>query len=143
MLTVNKNVLLFLAGIVWLLAGAMMLLFASLWLSKNPRIHAYVFAFAGITAGLVIHHAGFLKIVDKNIKRILPMDRKKPVFSFIPGKSYITIVLMIALGALLRHSSVPKHYLAVVYISIGLALILSSVRYFRIYFTEMKRPERK
>jgi hypothetical protein len=143
MLEVNKNVLLFFAGIVWLLVGAMLLLFAFLWLSKGPQIHDYVFAFVGITAALFIHHLGFLKIVDKNVKRILPMEREKSIFSFIPWKSYITVVFMIALGALLRQSSIPKHYLAVVYISIGLALILSSVRYFRIYFTERQRRERE
>ena len=94
-----------------------------------------------LTAALFIHHLGFLKIVDKNVNRILPMEREKSIFSFIPWKSYITVVFMIALGALLRQSSIPKHYLAVVYISIGLALILSSVRYFRIYFTERQRSE--
>jgi len=59
MLEVNKNVLLFFAGIVWLLVGAMLLLFAFLWLSKGPQIHDYVFAFVGITAALFIHHLGF------------------------------------------------------------------------------------
>jgi di/tricarboxylate transporter len=142
MLKVHKNVLLFLAGIVWLLVGTMLLLFALLWLCRGPHIHDYVFAFVGIAAALLIHHLGFLKIVDKNVKRILPMDRKKSIFSFVPWKSYIIIAFMIALGALLRHSSIPKHYLAVVYISIGLALVLSSVRYFRIYFTKILRSER-
>jgi hypothetical protein len=38
---------------------------------------------------------------------------------------------MIGMGAVLRLSPVPKAYLSVVYIAIGLALILSSVRYLR------------
>jgi hypothetical protein len=37
---------------------------------------------------------------------------------------------MIALGLLLRHSAIPKPYLAILYIGMGLALLLSSLRYF-------------
>jgi hypothetical protein len=53
------------------------------------------------------------------------------VFSFMPWKSYILITIMIVMGATLRHSALPKPYLAALYSAIGTALILSSIRYFR------------
>jgi len=69
------------------------------------------------------------------------MDDKKCVFSFISWKSYLIIAIMIAMGAILRRSAIPKQYLAVLYIGIGLALILSSVRYMRVFLREIRRQE--
>jgi hypothetical protein len=137
-LRVSKNVLLLLAGLMWLAVGAMLLVRAYFWISDGSEPHDYFFAAAGVVIALVVHHFGFLRIVDKNVARILPMVNKRSPFSFVPWKSYVTIVFMISLGALLRHSSIPKHYLAVVYIGIGLALVLSSVRYFRVFIAETR-----
>ncbi len=134
---VTKNVLLFLAGFIWCCVGAMLLFLAFSWLSKVSGINIYLFAGTGGVFALCIHHFGFLKIVDKNLKRILPMDEKKCVFAFIPWKSYLIIGVMIPMGVILRHSGIPKQYLAILYTGIGLALILSSVRYLRILFREM------
>jgi hypothetical protein len=38
---------------------------------------------------------------------------------------------MVTMGITLRHSPIPKQYLSVIYTGIGLALFLSSIRYFR------------
>ena len=138
---VTNNVLLFLAGVVWIGVGTMLLLLAFSWLSAASNINFYFYAGAGIILALLVHHFGFLKIADKNLKRILLMDDRKCLFSFIPWKSYLIIVVMIIMGALLRHSAIPKQYLAVLYITIGLALILSSVRYLRVFFREIKRQK--
>lgn len=88
---------------------------------------------------LVIHHFGFLKIVDKNLRRILPFEEKKCIFSFMNWKSYINIVVMAAIGIFVRHSSIPRIYLSIIYAAIGFALILSSVRYLRIFFCQLKK----
>jgi len=136
---VTKNVLLFLAGFVWTCVGTMLLFLAFSWLSKASNVNRTVFASAGVVLALLVHHFGFLRIVDKNLKRILPMDDKKCVFSFISWKSYLIIAVMIAMGTTLRRSAIPKQYLAVVYIGIGLALILSSVRYMRVLLREIRR----
>jgi len=91
----------------------------------------------GIAAALAIHHFGFLKIVDKNLGRILPMEGKKCIFSFMTWKSYVIEAMMAIMGVLLRHSPIPKTYLSVLYIGIGLSLILSSVRYLRILLRQL------
>jgi hypothetical protein len=92
----------------------------------------------GFACALAIHHFGFLRIVDKNLARILPMEGKRCIFSFMPWKSYILIVGMSLLGATLRHSALPKPYLAVLYMAIGTALFLSSFRYFRYLIRSIK-----
>ena len=56
-----------------------------------------------------------------------------------PWKSYILIITMILAGYLLRHSPIPKLYLAVLYTGIGTALILSSVRYLRYLLVAVKK----
>jgi hypothetical protein len=70
--------------------------------------------------------------------RILLVDENRCLFSFIPLKGYLVIVLMVVIGLLLRHSTIPKHYLAVFYIAMGMALVLSSVRYLRVFMREIK-----
>ncbi len=139
---VNKNILLFLAGFIWVSVGIMLLFLAFSWLSIISNINIYLFGGTGVVLAILVHHFGFLKIVDKNLERILPLEEKKCLFSFIPWKSYLVILVMITMGAILRHSVIPKQYLAILYTAIGLALILSSVRYLRIFFREIRRTNR-
>lgn len=136
---VTKNVLIFLAGSIWGCVGAMLLWLAFSWLSEVADVNVYLFAGVGIVVALLAHHFGFLRIVDRNLERILPMNEKKCMFAFIPWKSYLIIMVMITMGAILRHSMIPKQYLAVLYTGIGLALILSSVRYIRVFIREIRR----
>jgi hypothetical protein len=138
---VTNTFLLFLAGIVWECVGIMLLFLAFSWLLTASNIDIYLYSGAGILLALLVHHLGFLKIVDKNSKRILQMNGKRCLFSFIPWKSYLIIVAMVTMGVLLRHSMIPKKDLAILYIGIGLALILSSVRYIRVFYKEVIRQK--
>jgi hypothetical protein len=137
--SVNKATLIFLAGLLWLVVGIVLMSLAYSWLHLLP-LHRSLLCFGiGISAALVVHHFGFLKIVDRNLERILPMEGKKCLFSFMPWRSYLMVAFMAALGGMLRHSSLPKPYLAIIYIVIGLALALSSLRYFRFFIGEFNR----
>ena len=138
-LAADKRALLFLAGLMWIGVGTMLLFFSYSWLSAPWTDDSFVFAGAGIALALVAHHFGFLKIVDKNLQRILPMEGKRCLFSFMTWKSYVIAALMALMGATLRHSRIPKPYLAILYIGIGLALILSSVRYLRVLVSQLKK----
>ncbi len=136
---VNKRVLLFLAGFMWFGVGTMLLFLSFSWL-KAFQVHgSFLVGGIGVAVALIVHHFGFLKIVDKNLSRILPMEGTKCIFSFITWKSYIIVAVMVAMGALLRHSPIPKPYLSMLYIGIGLALILSSVRYLRVLLSQIKK----
>ncbi|MDX1762810.1 MAG: hypothetical protein R3231_00660 [bacterium] len=133
---VEKRLLLLLSGIVWIAVGAMLLSFAYRWLSEVGGLLSLVCGGAGLMAGLIIHHFGFLKVVDKNLGRILPMQGKQCLFAFQSWRSYFLIVVMMAMGVGLRHSRIPKPYLASIYIGIGMGLILSSLRYLRIFMRQ-------
>jgi hypothetical protein len=134
--SVSRRTLLLLAGLLWIGVGTMLLRFAAGWLQAGQVAHLFALVAVGVLAALLIHHFGFLRVVDKNLGRILPMEGKRCVFSFMSWKSYLVVVLMMAMGVGLRHSPIPKPYLAVLYIGIGLALILSSVRYLRVVLQE-------
>jgi len=138
---VTKTILLFLAGIAWIGVGITLLFLAFSWLSAVSKTDVYLYSGAGILLALVVHHFGFLRIVDKNLKRILQMNGKRCLFTFISWKSYLVIAVMVTMGALLRNSMIPKKDLAVLYIGIGLALILSSVRYIRVFYRENIRQK--
>jgi hypothetical protein len=135
---VDRWALLLLAGLVWIGVGTMLVLLARSWLALETTARAAVSAGIGCAAALVIHHFGFLRVVDKNLDRILPMTGKRCVFSFMTWKSYGLVAVMVATGIALRHSPLPKFYLAMLYIGIGAALILSSVRYLRFVVRDLR-----
>ncbi len=128
---VPKSGLLFMAGMIWLSIGVMMDSIAYSWLKSENSRPVLLISAIGFVLALLIHHFGFLRIVDRNLGRILPLEGRRCLFSFMPWKSYILVIVMMFGGFLLRHSALPKSYLALLYLAIGTALMLSSVRYLR------------
>jgi hypothetical protein len=137
----DKRVLVLLAGLMWCGVGIMLVSLASKWLSVYDGKGKYFYYLAGFLAAMPIHHFGFLKIADKNLKRLLPLTEKRCIFSFMTWRSYIIVLIMVTLGITLRHSALPKQYLSVLYYGIGLALFLSGLRYMR-FFVKLLLAER-
>lgn len=130
---VDKRFLVALSGIMWSSVGIMLCNLAVRWLQSSVRLGIW-FGAIGIILSLMVHHFGFLKIVDRNLERILAKEGKVCIFGFQPWKSYLMIAIMIGMGTILRHSSLPRQYLAIIYIGMGGAMLLSSIRYFRTFF---------
>jgi hypothetical protein len=131
---VDKRFLVLMAGLMWCGVGVMLVRFAVSWLSLLTEKEQIFYYTAGFIAAMPIHHFGFLKIADTNLNRLMPLTEKKCLFSFITWRSYIIILMMVSMGLVLRHSSLPKRYLSILYNGIGLALFLSGIRYFRFFF---------
>jgi hypothetical protein len=129
----DKRILVLLAGLMWCGVGIMLIRFAVTWLSPLGIKTSGIYYAAGFLAAMPIHHFGFLKIADKNLRRLLPLSEKRCVFSFMTWKSYIIVLIMVSMGIALRHSSIPKRYLSILYDGIGLALFLSGIRYLRFF----------
>jgi hypothetical protein len=119
------------AGFAWCGAGVILIIFAVSWLNNYQGRGVVIFYILGFLAAMPIHHFGFLKLADRNLKRLLSLTEKTYIFSFITWKSYLIIIIMVLLGITLRHSSIPKQYLSILYNGIGLGLFLSGIRYFR------------
>jgi hypothetical protein len=131
---VDKSVLILMAGLMWCGVGIMLMRYAVSWLSSCSAREQIFFYTLGFLAAMPIHHFGFLKIADKNLNRILALTEKTSPFSFMTWKSYLIVLIMVSMGIALRHSSLPKRYLSILYNGIGLALFLSGIRYFRFFF---------
>jgi len=131
---VDAKLLILLSGLVWGAVGIRLCKLALGWLSDAGGDAAGYFVVGGAILSLLIHHLGFLKLVDKNIKRISAYgDRRICIFAFQEWKSYLIISVMITMGIVLRSSSVPKPYLSLIYIAFGGAMLLSSIRYLVIF----------
>ncbi len=127
---VPKNILLLIAGILWIVIGIFLNYRSYSWLKEKELKTILIIGTAGLFLSVLIHVFGFSKIVNKNIQRIIPMDGKRCLFSFFPWRSYLLISIMILMGSFIRHSAIiPKVYLPLLYTGIGTAMILSGSRY--------------
>jgi hypothetical protein len=126
---VDKKILILLAGLMWCGVGVMLIRYAVSWLSAFSFKEQVIFYLIGFTIALPIHFLGFIRIAKKNLRRLMPMEIRKCVFSFMTWKSYLIVLFMVSLGITLRHSSLPKQYLSIVYNGFGLALFLSGTKY--------------
>ena len=93
--------------------------------------NVWIFAVSGVAFALIMRRFSFLKVAGKNLDRIAELPTRPCIFSFISWRSWLLVAFMISLGITLRHSPMPKEYLAVIYMGIGLGLLLSGIRYFR------------
>jgi hypothetical protein len=131
---VDKSILILMAGLMWCAVGIMLVRYSVFWLSiYSPREQIFFYS-AGFLAAMPIHHFGFIKIATKNINRILALREKTNPFAFMSWKSYLIVLVMVSMGIALRHSVLPKKYLSILYNGIGLALLLSGIKYFRFFF---------
>ena len=128
---VDRKILILISGLMWCGVGIMLMVLAEAWMNNYSGKGKYLYYIAGFLIAMPIHHFGFLKLAKQNIKRLIPLSGKRCVFSFITWKSYIILVIMISMGIMLRHSSIPKNYLSILYNGIGLGLFLSGIRYLR------------
>ena len=128
----RRETLVLVAGIVWSLVGLTLVAVAAIWLTQGDS-SVVLPACGGTVGGYLIYRFAFSHLARKNLARIYaqsPQNNKVCVFAFQNIRSYFLIVIMISLGYGLRHSGIPKTYLATIYIAIGLALTFSSLLYY-------------
>jgi hypothetical protein len=121
------------AGLVWSLTGLFLSTVAVSWLFGIGTGY-FLAAIAGaIAAGWAIYRFKFSQLARENIERIYsqsPGQDRVCVFAFQNLRSYFLVIVMMSMGYLIRHSGFPKPYLAPFYLAIGVAMLLSSLRYY-------------
>ncbi len=135
----SKYWLLTLAGLTWGTVGTLLCRRAYHWFTGIHESWAIPVEGVSLLLALIAHRFGFSRIAGRNIKRLCLLTEKTCIFAFQTWKGYLIIVFMIALGSILRHSPIPKPYLAIVYVTIGGALLLSSFSYFRLLWQRVVR----
>lgn len=119
----------------WVLAGR--------WLARMDWRYIAIGAGTGLALGLVIYRFGFSRIAKKNIYRIAAKSNPACVFAFQAWRSYLLIAIMISVGIALRHSTLPRLLLAVIYSSIGTGLACSSTLYYQEFLAYLPAPHEK
>jgi len=130
---VKRKYLILISGLIWVAIGIMLNVLAITWLSEFHFDKTWLYIVTGTILALIIHHFGFLKIVDKNLGRIKSLYPKTCVFAFMSWKSYLLVAIMVAMGIALLHSPLARNLFSIIYIAIGLALVLSSIKYLRVF----------
>jgi hypothetical protein len=133
-LDVDRRWLFGIAGAIWTGVGILLLVYAVSWLEPLTMFQEMGLVLAGVAVAAVFVHFVFRGIVRKNIARIEAGPKRRSALAFQNWKSYLITVFMIGLGVMLRHSALPKSWLAPMYLGIGLALLGTSLLYHRRFF---------
>lgn len=135
---VPRHWLLSIAGLLWSTVGVMLCSLAVHWLLQIGRNLAIALAALGLALAVTSWRFIFVKIAHKNISRIEQRPTMTCLFAFQAWRSYALMLFMIALGITLRHSHLPKFYLAVIYTAVGGALFLASFSYYARFWRERR-----
>jgi hypothetical protein len=126
--------LMLLAGLMWTAVGIGLSVTACTWFSNLDWPQNGLGVFLGFGSGIVIYRYGFSRIAKRNLERISSQPNEVCVFAFQAWRSYLLILGMMVLGAVLRHSAVHRLVLGVIYAAMGTALTLSSALYYEAVF---------
>lgn len=128
--TVPKNLLILIAGIVWCFAGAMVCKIG-LPLLWNLGLTQWLLYPLAVVVFLIFYFLIFSRLVTKHTERIRQRPEPRlPFWSFFDASSYVVMVIMMAGGMWLRLSHiVPDWMIAFFYSGLGLALFSCGVRF--------------
>ncbi len=130
---VSRRTLSLTAALLWSLAGTVLISRAVIWL-RGAGYLGIAIGVASVGVGLLKGWFVFAKIARRNIARLAALSPHKPkicIFAFQAAQSYLIVIAMVTLGILLRHSPIPRIWLAAIYLAIGSALITASSAYWR------------
>ena len=129
---VTKSWLIALAGLMWTGAGVMLCRLAYHWFVIIHMGIGITLGVLGVVMAFGAYHFGFSKIAKKNIERLSRLTEKTCIFAFQTWKGYLIIMVMITIGVFIRSAPISKTYLAVLYTTIGGALLLASFLYYKL-----------
>jgi hypothetical protein len=126
-----KRYLIFVAGLVWSFAGAM-LLAKGVGMLVEYMDEIWIKLLISLPLGIIFYVFMFSKVFSKHSERILAIKHEKPcIFSFFNWKAYLMMGSMIGLGVFLRTSGlVSTRYLSLLYITMGIPLSISAIMFF-------------
>ncbi len=135
---VDRSWLFIVAGLMWTAVGLMLLWRAFGWLLAAS--HTMPLFLLGMGIALLSYHFMFTNTVRKNIARLHTLPERTGLLAFNSARGYGIIVIMIALGIGLRHSSLDRSLLAVLYTAMGGALFLASFHFYGQVWPQHTQP---
>ena len=115
----------------WTLAGVLLCTRATIWLNAFPLAAEVALEAVSIGIAVATYSFMFFKVVQKNIDRIGRLPERACLFAFTSWQGYLMIGLMMTIGITLRNSSLPKYYLSIPYDTMGVILLIGSLKFFQ------------
>ncbi len=126
----SRSFLLLLSGLMWSVVGILLCRLAVSWYITLGFIEHIFWFSLSIPTALAIYFFGFSRLARVNIARIQDLPPKPCIFAFMQWWNYPLVIFMISLGIWMRHSTIPKQYLGILYFGLGAALFLASILYY-------------
>lgn len=124
---VSRQTLLFIAGIVWIIAGINILRIGILtWLSD---VHFELFNVGeAIIVFLLFFIFVFKRLLEKHTKRIKNKPERNCPFSFFDKKGWIIMAFMMTMGIVIRkYHLLSNGFISVFYTGLSTALIITGI----------------
>ncbi len=133
-LAVPKNMLMLIAGVVWCLAGAMVIGVGIPLLLQYGPAQAYLYPLAVIVF-VIFYFWIFSRLVVKHTARIRANPQPRlPFWHFFDRSSYIVMAIMMSGGMWLRLGHIlPNWMIAFFYSGLGSALFSCGVRFLGVF----------
>lgn len=130
----NKS-LLFIASIVWLIAGFNILRIGVLSYMQHFKVFDLLLS---SSIFVIFWFMVFSKLVSKHTYRIKNYDEPKQYFwNFFDIKSFVIMVFMMTSGILIRSFNLlPEVIIKIFYTGLGAALFLAGIKFMLTYFYE-------
>lgn len=132
---VPRRVHLFAAALLWTAVGVMLMSRGIHWLNIADRL---VWIVPALLLGFIKSRIILERTVEKNIDRILHFKDGTCLGAVYSKETWLLVLVMIGMGVVLRHSSLPRSFLAIMYIMVGWALIWASRKGWQAW---LKKPE--
>lgn len=118
-----------LAAMIWGAVGVMLVTRAVIWFRGDFGLWALISLAVGLIMAGGMIPGMFVKIVRKNLARLALRPDRSCVFSVFAWRSWILASIMSFGGVALRHSDIPRLYLAGPYFGMGLCLLSGALLY--------------
>ena len=134
----KKRNLFLIAGILWLIAGTMVMKVGVPFLINDDK-NFLLGLLGAIVIFLIFYIMIFSKYVNKHKNRILNDKREKmKIWEFFDKSSYILMISMMTFGMVLRFSGLlPNFFFEFFYSGLGLALSLSGISFLLLAIKDM------
>jgi hypothetical protein len=133
-LSVPKNYLMLIAGLVWCFAGAMVCMVGLPLLARLGVVTPLLYALAAAVFG-VFYLFVFGRLVAKHTARVRAVEQaRRPFWEFFDKGSYIVMAIMMSGGMALRLSHlIPDAGIAFFYSGLGVALFACGTRFLSVF----------
>ncbi len=127
----NERAQLAFAGVLWATGAAILSVRGIGWLLATDL--ALVLIAGGVLLGLLKARFVLDPVARKAAVRIRERGPSAPVLGFFSVRSWAVVLSMVALGHVLRLTTLPRPMLGVVYVAVATALVVASRVFWRLH----------